>query len=158
MDVASKARRRATKPDPSRHDRSDVPPGELPRWRLYALRGVYLYLGLGLAVTLWPAFIQRDEPLPLMEGVVDCMLVALSVLFLVGIRYPTRMLPLLLFEAAWKLTWLATVALPLWTADRIPSSFVEMAYLLFWVAPVLIVIPWRTVAEQYLGTHGDRWR
>lgn len=131
---------------------------QLPLWRLYALRAVYLYLGVGLAVTRWPAFLLRDQPLPLMEGVVDCILVALSLLFLLGIRYPTRMLPLLLFESAWKLAWLATVALPLWTTDRMTPAFGEMTSLMFWVAPVLVLMPWPHVLSRYVRHRGDRWR
>src|SRR4051812_1697416 len=85
--------------------------------RLHLLRVGYLILGGGLAVVKWPEIVHH-EPWPLMEGVVNCMLAALSVLAFLGLRYPLRMLPLLLFESAWKLIWLTVVALPLWTSDR----------------------------------------
>ena len=39
------------------------------------------------------------------------MLTAMSVLALLGPRHPIRMLPVLLFEALWKLIWLSLVAL-----------------------------------------------
>ena len=73
-------------------------------------------MAVGLAVTKWPLIINHDGPWPLMEGVVTCMLVALSLLSFLGLRYPVQMLPILLFESAWKLIWMAVVALPLWTA------------------------------------------
>lgn len=158
MDITSAPLPRAAELEPDRRGRTETPGGQLPLWRLYALRAVYLYLVVGLAVTRWPAFVGRDEPLPLMEGVVDSILVALSVLFLLGIRYPTQLLPLLIFEAAWKVTWLATVALPLWTADRMTPAFSEMAFRLYWVAPVLLVLPWRHLIDRYLRRPGDRWR
>ena len=157
MDIVS-AIPRDTAGAEERQDPIVRPAGPLPRWRMYALRAVYLYLVVGLAVTRWPAFVQRDEPLPLMDGVVDAMLVALSVLFLIGIRYPVAMLPVLLFEAAWKLLWLATVALPLWAGDRLTPAFGEMAFLLSWVAPVLLVMPWGYVVRRYVLTRGERWR
>ena len=46
----------------------------------------------------------------LAEGTVVAMLVAMSVLALLGLRYPQRMLPILLFEVGWKLIWLGLVA------------------------------------------------
>ena len=39
-------------------------------------------------------------------------------LALLGIRYPLQMLPVLLFELAWKLIWVAAVVQPLWTAHQ----------------------------------------
>jgi hypothetical protein len=156
--VASAASRPALRPDPARDDASGAPPAPLPLWRLYLLRAGYLYLGLGLAVTRWPAFVQRDQPLPLMEGVVDAMLVALSVLFLLGVRYPVAMVPALLFELAWKVTWLAVVALPLWASDRLTPAYGAMAATLLWVAPILLVVPWGHVSRRFVRARGDRWR
>jgi hypothetical protein len=156
--VAGAASRPTVRPDPALDDRSGTPAAPLPLWRLYVMRAGYLYLALGLAVTKWPAFVQRDQPLPLMDGVVDAMLVALSVLFLLGVRYPVTMLPVLLFEVAWKVTWLAAVALPLWASDRLTPAFGTMAATLFWVAPIVLVIPWRYVLGQLVRARGDRWR
>ena len=66
--------------------------------RLYLLRLGYLLMAVGLALTKWPLIINHDEPWPLMEGVVTSMLVALSLLAFLGLRYPVQMLPILLFE------------------------------------------------------------
>ena len=51
----------------------------------------------------------------------------MSVLALLGLRYPLRMLPILLFEVAWKLTWLGVVALPLWSEDKLDAATREQA-------------------------------
>ncbi len=56
---------------------------------------------------------------PLMSGVADSLLGALALLCILGLRYPVKMLPLLLFETAWKTAWLLGFALPLWLAHRI---------------------------------------
>ncbi len=126
--------------------------------RLHLLRVGYLVMGVGLALTKWPAFIGRDEPWPLMEGVVECMLLAMSLLAFVGLRYPVQMLPLLLFESAWKLIWLAVVALPLWTAGQLDAATAEKASSVGWVVIILAVIPWRLVLNRYVLQRGDRWR
>lgn len=130
----------------------------LPLWRLYVLRFGYLFMGVGLAVVKWPLLFQRDQPWELMEGVVNCILVAMSVLALVGLRYPLQMLPLLLFESAWKLLWLGLVALPLWIRDQLDPSFAAMTFDLAFVLAIVAIIPWDYVVTHYLSKPGDRWR
>ena len=71
-------------------------------------------MGIGLAVVKWPLLLDRGS-WTLEEGTIEALLVAMSLLALLGVRYPVRMLPILLFEVTWKLIWLGVVALPLWT-------------------------------------------
>jgi hypothetical protein len=126
--------------------------------RLYLLRLGYLVMAVGLAVTKWPLLIDDDKPWPLMEGVVTCMLVALSVLSFVGLRHPVKMLPVLLFELAWKVIWVAVVALPLWAGDQLDPATAEVFTSCLVVLIVLAIIPWRYVFTQYVQARGDRWR
>jgi hypothetical protein len=126
--------------------------------RLYALRAGYLFVGVGLALTKWPLFFQGDRPWPLMTGVVTCMLTAMSLLALLGVRYPLAMLPVLLFESAWKLIWFAAVALPLWRSGQIDAATQEVVITCSLVVVVLAVIPWRYVVAEYVTKRGDRWR
>jgi hypothetical protein len=66
------------------------------------MRFPYAFMGVGLAIIKWPLLIQDTASLPLMGGVVTCLLAAMSLLAFLGLRYPVRMLPILLFEVAWK--------------------------------------------------------
>ncbi|GLZ01225.1 hypothetical protein [Actinoplanes sp. NBRC 103695] len=133
-------------------------PRELPLRRLHLLRLGYLILGGGLVAYKWPLLFNHDQPWPVMTSVVTCMLVAMSLLALLGLRYPVQMLPILLFEAAWKLIWLAAVALPLWLDDKMdPDTWASTTEIL-WVAVILAIIPWRYVSSNYLVRRGDRWR
>lgn len=126
-------------------------------WRLNILRVGYLFVGVGLAVTKWPLLpdVRNSE---LKEGTVDVMLVALSFLALLGLRYPVRMLPVLLFEVTWKLIWLAAAGLPLWSGNKLEGVAAEQAGVILWVVIVMAVIPWRYVVAQYATATGDPWR
>jgi hypothetical protein len=126
--------------------------------RLYLLRLGYLVLAVGLVATKWPLILNHPVPWPLLDGVETCMLVALSVLAFFGLRYPLRMLPILLFELAWKLTWVAVVVLPLWTSDQLDPASLRVLSTFPVVLIVLAVIPWRYVLTYYVRTPGDPWR
>ena len=126
--------------------------------RLYLLRSAYLLMGVGLALTKWPLLINGDGPWPLFEGVVICMLVAMSLLSFLGLRYPLQMLPILLFELAWKFIWVGVVVMPLWITDQLDAATVSVFYSCLVVLIVLAVVPWRYVVAQYVSKPGDRWR
>jgi hypothetical protein len=129
----------------------------LPTWRLNVMRVGYLLMGGGLALTKWREFLAHG-PWELKEGTVLTMLVAMSVLALLGLRYPQRMLPILLFEVAWKLTWLGVVALPLWSDGHLTGPVREQAVTVLWVVFIIAVIPWRYVVSQFVIARGERWR
>jgi hypothetical protein len=126
--------------------------------RLYLLRLGYLVVAVGLALTKWPLLINHDRPWPLFEGVETCMLVALSLLAFLGLRYPLQMLPILLFELGWKFIWVAVVVLPLWISNQMDPATLQVFYSCLVVLIVLAVIPWRYVIAHYVMKPGDRWR
>ena len=126
--------------------------------RLYFLRLGYLLMAVGIVVTKWPLLINHDVPWPLFEGVETCMLVALSLLGFLGLRYPLQMLPILLFELAWKFIWVAVVVLPLWTANQLDPATLKVFYSCLVVLIVAAVIPWRYVVAHYVTKRGDPWR
>ncbi len=132
------------------------PPLSVPR--LYLLRLGYLVLAVGLALAKWPLIISHDGPWPPFEGVETCMLVALSLLWFLGLRYPLKMLPILLFEIAWKLIWFVVVALPLLTGDGLDPVDQNFFFACLWVVIPLAVVPWDYVVRQFVIAKGDRWR
>lgn len=131
---------------------------EVSVFRLYLLRATYLLIVVGLGFQIWPAVIHHAPTWDLMHGVVSCLLAGVSVLALLGLRYPLRMLPLLLFELAWKSIWLIAVAAPLWFAHRVDADTREtiMACLMGLILFPL-VIPWPYVFAHYLKAPADRW-
>ncbi len=129
----------------------------LPTRRLNLMRVGYLVMGGGLVIVKWPEFLAH-EPWELMHGTVLTMLVAMSVLALLGLRYPQQMLPILLFEVGWKALWLGFVALPLWLDDNLTGAFWENTIKVSWVIIVVAVIPWRHTFRQFVLARGERWR
>jgi hypothetical protein len=125
--------------------------------QLNLLRVGYLVLGGGLVVVKWPLLFTHG-PWELKEGIVECMLVAMSVLAFIGLRYPLRMLPVLLFEVAWKLTWLGVIAVPLWLDDKLDGATREHAGAVLWVVIFIVAIPWRHVLAKYVMAPGEPWR
>jgi hypothetical protein len=131
---------------------------QLPTRRLNVMRFGYAFMGVGLAILKWPVLIQHAQSLPVMEGVVVCLLTAMSLLAFLGLRYPVRMLPILLFEVAWKVIWIAAVAIPHLVSDDMNAATSEVLFSCSFVVIILAVIPWRYAWRRYVRTPGDAWR
>lgn len=118
------------------------------RLRLLALRGGYALLVVGLGLTVWPAVLGHAPPSTVSSGVVRAMLAALSALAVLGLWRPLAMLPLLLFEVAWKAIWLVAVAGPLYAAHTADAATVETTWECLLGVVFLLVIPWDYVASR----------
>ena len=149
----------ATAHTPAASDRSaSVDAEELPLWRLHAMRVGYAFMGVGLAIVKWPLVINYDQSFPVYEGVVAVLLTAMSLLAFLGLRYPVRLLPILLFECLWKLIWLGVVALPAATAGSVDAAMSKVLVNCSLVVVILAVVPWGYVWRHYVVAKGDRWR
>jgi hypothetical protein len=126
--------------------------------RVNVMRFGYAFIGLGLAIVKWPDLIQNAHTVPVTEGVVLCMLTAMSLLAFLGIRYPVQLLPILVFEVAWKLIWIAAVAVPLLVAGDMNTETGEMLFRCSFVVVILAVVPWRFVWARYVRAGGEAWR
>lgn len=131
---------------------------ELSLPRLHLMRAGYAFMGLGLAVVKWPLFVTGVDSLPLFKGIVAALLTAMSFLALLGLRYPVKLLPVLIFESTWKLLWLASVALPTAVTGELDPAMTEVMVNCSLVVVILAVTPWRYVWHEYVMAPGDRWR
>jgi hypothetical protein len=122
------------------------------------MRAGYLLIAVGLAFTIWPQIIRHSTPWSLWHGVGCSLLGAVSILAVLGVRYPLQMLPVLMFELIWKLIWMVAVGLPLWSAGQMDPENWETAQNCLMGVIFLFVIPWRYVLVNYLLKPGDRWR
>ena len=74
-----------------------------------------------------------------------------SVLAVLGIIHPLKMLPLALLDILYKVIWLILVAYPLWATNQlIGSPAEEMTYAFLWVVLPIIAMPWKYAFENYI--------
>lgn len=131
---------------------------EVSLLRLYLLRAMYLLIAAGLGIVLWPSIVSTSGTAADSNTVVMALLGALSLLCVLGIRYPLRMLPLLIFELAWKTIWVVAFALPLWLDGTLDAYGQETLFAcMVGVVLVPLVIPWGHVYRTYLVARGEAW-
>jgi hypothetical protein len=128
--------------------------GEVSLARLYALRAMYLLLVIGGGIVFLPQLISHE---PTARGVIPSMLAGLWVLACFGLRYPLRMLPILLFELVWKTIWLIDYGLPQWRAGVHTMQFTEDFKAIALGLIVIPIIPWTYVFRHYLKDAGEGW-
>ena len=127
--------------------------------RLYVLRAAYTLIAVGLAIVVWPGVLRHSDAWALKNGDTCALLAGIQVMAMLGIRYPLKMLPLLLFEFTWKSIWLLAIALPLWRAGQVDAATVESVNAcVLGVVVCLVAIPWRYVWVRYVVEPGERWR
>jgi hypothetical protein len=133
--------------------------GEVSLLRLYVLRAGYLLIVVGLALMIWPGIVSHGDDVPHMNTAVRSLLGGVSILALIGLRHPLKMLPVLLFELIWKLIWVLAFGLPLWAKQLLTGDFAETMFeCIFGIIVVLIVVPWPYVFRHYVKAPGERWR
>ena len=141
-------------PDPSSVARGGE--DEVSLVRLYILRAAYLLLAVGIGAMILPVLISHESTA---RGVIPSLIGAVGLLALIGLRYPLAMLPLLMFEFAWKALWLLAFGLPQWSSGQMPPTFAEdFANILFGVGLMPLVIPWGYVWHHYVKAPAARWR
>jgi hypothetical protein len=124
--------------------------------RLYILRAMYAVLVVGLGATIVPDIVSHRL---LDRGVIASLLGCVWLLAFLGLRYPLRMLPLLLFEFGWKALWMIAYGLPQWAAGQLPPTFAEDFFnIALGVILVPLVLPWPYVWRHYVRAPAARWR
>jgi hypothetical protein len=125
--------------------------------RLWVMRAMYAFMALGLGAIVWPEIISHDPELPRMSGVALALLGTIGLLALLGLRYPLQMIPLLLFELAWKSIWLVAFALPRWLDGTLDAGMRGSVLDTSLGLVLLLVIPWRYVWANYVVRPADPW-
>ncbi|MBU3821592.1 hypothetical protein KO566_05940 [Flavobacteriaceae bacterium XHP0103] len=123
----------------------------ITKLKLYLLRGMYLFISLGLVITIWPEILYPNLRLANQDSVIQSLLGALALIAAIGIRYPLKMLPVLFFELLWKLIWVLGFALPTYKNTGLDTYAKETFFAcLIGIVLVPFTIPWRYVQSQYI--------
>jgi hypothetical protein len=121
------------------------------------LRAGYLFMGIGLVLVKWP-HLAEARTLPLYEGVTLCLLTAMSLLALLGVLYPQRLLPVLLLEITWKVLWVGLVGVPLALDGGLDDATATVLTNCTFVVVVVAVVPWAHVWRSYGRAGAEPWR
>jgi len=124
--------------------------------RLYVLRATYALLVIGVGAMILPPLVSHEL---MARGVIPSLLGAVWLLAFLGLRYPLQMLPLLMFEFAWKAIWLFDFGLAQYLSGQRPPTFAEDFFnIALGVVLMPLVIPWPYVWRRYVKRPGARWR
>jgi len=123
-------------------------------FRLYLLRAAYLGNFVMLGISVWPGIFRHKGWANPLEGVGVAFWGALSLLSILGVRYPLKMLPLIFLQFTYKLIWVVAVALPR-VSTGAPTWYMKPMLIGVLVDP--FVIPWPYVFAMYVRRAGDRW-
>src|SRR5690349_7571852 len=100
-------------------------PAALSLFQLYALRVAYLIMAGGLGVFIWPSVILHSNNFAIAHGGETALLAGLGAVAALGLRYPAKMLPVLMFEVIWKAIYIIAFAYPVWSAPQVTAAMAE---------------------------------
>lgn len=116
----------------------------VPRINVYLLRILFTLMFLFVTYDAWSRILHHTGTWDNVTAAAWCMWGAYSVISFIGIIYPLKMLPIVLFEIIYKLTWLIIVAYPLWIKNQLIGSPAEgMTHAFLWVVLPIVAMPWR---------------
>ena len=124
----------------------------VPKINIYCLRFLYTLMFVFLGKDAWTYILTNTEVWEPRNAMAWSVWASFSLLALLGIFHPLRMLPILLLEICYKVIWLLMVAYPLWLSGKLIGSPAEGMTMVFLpvVLPILFV-PWRYVFRTYIS-------
>lgn len=127
---------------------SALPP--VTMWRINLMRLLFLLMAVFMGGFVWYRLTMQSGGQPLNWGLAKSMLGALALVSLIGVRYPLQMLPLMLFEIAWKTIWLTVIALPAWLNGQWNAEFQGLFNDCIGIVIAYFIVPWRYVWARYV--------
>lgn len=127
--------------------------------RIHLLRALYLLIFLGNLLTTAPPILFPATTVADSHTVVTSMLGALALLCLLGLKYPTQLLPILLWELLWKSLWIFNFAGRMWLDGGLDEYAAGVAFAVgIGLVVTPLALPWRYLYWQYLRRPAEPWR
>lgn len=120
-------------------------------WRINAIRFLSLLMALVMGTLVWNQMLFESADWEWNRGLAKSMLAALALLSLLGVRYPLQMLPLMLYEIAWKTTWLLLIALRAWLNGKWNADIEALFNDCIGIIIAYFIVPWRYVWARYFA-------
>jgi hypothetical protein len=123
----------------------------VPRINIYLLRLLFTLMFLFLTYDSWTVILTHNGPWDNTKAAAWCMWGSYSFISFIGILRPLKMLPIVLFEIVYKITWLLIVAYPLWVNNELKGSAAEgMTNVFVWVVFPIVAMPWKYFFRTYI--------
>lgn len=123
----------------------------VPRIKIYLLRLLFILMFAFLGKDAWTYIFTHKGAWDGAEAMNFCIWASYSVLSVLGILHPLKMLPLVMLEILYKTMWLILVAYPLWLSNQLAGSPVEGMVFVFALVPLPIVaMPWKYAFRKYV--------
>jgi len=122
------------------------------RINIYLLRVLFVLMFLFLGRDAWTHVLNHQGPWDPDQAVAWCVWASFSVLALLGIFRPLKMLPLVMLEIVYKVLWLIVVAYPLWSTNQLAGSprAEHLTYVFLLVVLPIVAMPWKYAFDHYV--------
>lgn len=132
---------------------------EVGKVRIYLLRAMYAFIAFGLGVTTLPDIVSGSGQSADSDTVINAILMGFCLLSLLGVKYPLKMLPVLLLELVWKVFWLLVYALPMYLNNSLDEYAQELVFACaMGVILTPLVLPWGYLIAHYLKAPATPWK
>ncbi|MFM5925101.1 MAG: hypothetical protein ACKOPG_13040 [Novosphingobium sp.] len=131
--------------------RSDPAFPPVATWQINAIRFIFLLMATIMGSIVWRQVLFESADWEWTRGLAKSMLAALALLSLLGVRYPLQMLPLMLYEIAWKTVWIVLIAGRAWLNGKWTPEIGSLFTDCIGIVIAYFVIPWRYVWARYVA-------
>jgi hypothetical protein len=123
----------------------------VPKINIYILRLMFFLMIVFLGKASWTHILTFKGTWNPEDAMAWCIWGSYSVLAILGIIHPLKMLPIVMLEIFYKLLWLIIVAYPLWKSNQLTGSSAEgMTNAFLWVLLPIVAMPWKNFFRKYV--------